>query len=69
MTHMQGKEQSPWCCQGLGFTSWPHQRNTVPTLSMSSSLREGRQSAYCTGSHSDNGNRTGVLGAWHMVHT
>lgn len=24
MTHMQGKEQSHWCCQGLGFTSWSH---------------------------------------------
>ena len=56
--------------RGWGSHPGPTTENSsYPLHVSSSSLREGRPSAYCTGGYSDNGSRKGVLGAWHMGYT
>lgn len=70
MTHMEGKEKA-LVLSGAGahILAPPGETSSCPLRASSSSWREGRQSADLVGSRSDNGNREGALGVWHVVRT
>ena len=78
MTHMLKKKndthgrkrKSLGVVRGWGSHPGPTRGDSsCPLRASSSSWREGRQSAYCVGSRSDNGNREGALGVWRVART